>query len=185
MDIKKILTQRAEEQFNEFAQNLHLEVDTRDLAEQYIRESYIIEQAEDHLLAVEFTDNKPGRLIKFNLIAAASFIVGLIGGIAGANNPVVLGSVIVNSVISLNSLIEKTTKAEGALFWVIYEMDGHEGKRNNVQTMFNNYCIQIEEINSTDFHTALHELIDIGIVEQHGELLKVTDKIVFLWFRES
>lgn len=185
MDIIEILTKQTEEQFGEFAHNLNLKINPQDLAERYIRESCTIEPVENQLLAIELRGDKPGRLIKFNSIAAAGFIVSLIGGIAGANNPVVLGSVIVNSFISLSSLIERTTQAEGALFWVVYELNEHEGKRDKVQLIFNAYCKKTEEIKSADFHAALRELIDLGIIEQRGEILRITDKCVFVWYRDS
>ena len=184
MDVNRILIQRAEQRFKELVEHINIKADAYDLAERYVQEAYIVEETADHLLAVELKDDTPSRLIKFNLLAAAGFLASLVGGIAGANNPVILGSVIVSSVAALTGLVEQTTRAEGVLFWSIYGMDEHQGKRNEVRARFNELSKQSSEVEAADFYAALRELIDIGIVQQQGELLKVTDKLVFLWFRE-
>jgi hypothetical protein len=184
MDVNKILTQRAEQHFKELVAQIDIKADIHDLAGRYVQEAYTVEQTADHLLAVEIKDDSPTRLIKFNLLAAAGFLASLVGGIAGANNPVILGSVIVSSVASLTGLVEQTTRAEGVLFWAIYGIDGHQGKRSKVRARFNALSQQSSEVEAADFPAALRELIDIGIIEQQGDLLKVADKLVFLWFRE-
>jgi len=183
MNIQELLMVKAEQQFEKMSDDLNLEFDVHSTAERYVHDSYAVEDSVSTLLAIELQDDVPGRIIKFNLLAAAGLVASLVGGIAGATNPLILGSVIVSSITSLTGLFEKTTPSEGALFWIIYEMENHEGNLEDIQSQFITISNQLIEIEPDDFRPALRKLLDIGAIEQQGNLLKVIEKLVILWFK--
>lgn len=177
MEITELLTKQEEYKFVDLVSKIDIQIDAHELSEQYVKISYEIKDSINKLLAIEIKEDTPGRIIKFNLLMAAGFVASLVGGIAGSNNPIVLGSIIVSSVVSLMGLVEKTSQSEGALFWIIYEMEGHSGDRRKVQSSFNSLCDRIEEIESGDFHAALRDLINRGIVEQQNQILRIAEKL--------
>lgn len=180
--IRELLLERIEQLFKNVAGEFKIKIDPHSIAEKYI-EFYTYETTDYNLIPFGGDENAPGSLIKLNLLAAAGFVASIITGIAGATIPLVVGCVIISSIASLNSLYEKTTHSEAVLFWVVYEMEKHLGSYSDIHNNFNSLCKEINGVEPEDFRPALNKLIAMRAIEQQGNLIKVSEKFVILWFR--
>lgn len=184
MDTKKILLQQTKYRLEQVLTRINTTLDVNDLAEKYVQEVYIIEPTAQNLLIVEVKDEDVSQVIKFDLLAAAGFVASLIGGVGGADNPLLLGAFIISSVSSFLGLFNQASSAEALLFWVLYNMVGHKGDRKMVQKNFESLCKESEEVEVADFFAALQRLMEMGVIKQRDNLLEIADKLVHIWYRE-
>lgn len=183
MDIEKYLVERIERHLEVLFEGERTRNDVSAVAATYVRDVYHIDEPAN-LLAIELTDGAFSRMIRFDVLAAAGFVASLVSGVAGAGNPILLGCAVLASVGALGGVVEKTSKAEGLLFWAIYGMEGHQGTRQEIEVTFRSLCSGNSEVVVDDFSAALQGLIDIGVIEQQDGQLRVAERLVFVWFRE-
>lgn len=179
-----LIAQKTEKFFEDFVNETKYEVVPGDLAAKFVQESFTFEESTRDLLAVEIKDNAATHLIEVNLLSAAGFVASVIGGIAGAANPVLLVCAILSSIASLSSLFDEASHAEGLLFWILYKRDQHTGKRVELQTKFSDMSTSIPEVGPGDFHSALSGLLDMGVIRQRGSSLEIAEKLVYIWFSD-
>jgi DNA integrity scanning protein DisA with diadenylate cyclase activity len=157
------------------------ELEVLAVTEEYVDVAFKITRGEENLVVIAGDEQVPDRLIRFDVLAGAGFLASLVGGILSGRDPILLGTVIISSLAAITNLVDRATRSEALLFWVVFKAEGHRARRNEAQEQFAEYCRERPEIEPEDFHAALQELLSIGLLSQESDQVYVTEKMVFVW----
>ena len=113
---------------------------------------------------------------RYNPIAGAGVVATLIAGTAGVSSFIVLGLCVLAAIIGTLGVRQELTRAQCALFWLIYINDDHRVKRSEAERKF----LRIDEekiLKPEDFAPALAALLGLGCVVQTGDYLRTSESV--------
>jgi len=131
-----------------------------------------------YLMTVEIREGVVIEVVYYDAAAAAGFLAGLVGGVAGASNWIVLGCTVVACLASLKQVKRKVSHAQGALFWALYDSPVHRASREQARRRFEGLCGEDVRVRPEDFAPALQGLVALGCVSQGSGSLCIKDVVI-------
>jgi hypothetical protein len=138
----------------------------------------ILGPSDRYLMVAKVQAAELQQAVYYDPVAATGFIAGLIGGIIGAANPVVVGCAVVGCLASLKGLRKAISRAEGILFWTVYERPHHVVPRKQAEGRFKELCESEDGVQPADFSAALQGLLDLGCIEESEGNLSVAGVVI-------
>lgn len=124
---------------------------------------------------------RPPEIIHYKPIEVANIVANLLSVFLDPSNLVIIGSAVVDCCSSLRNIREKILLADGALFWAIYNSEGHCATGENAKKLFDDVCKYYDGVSSEDFTPALKNLLRLGIIKESAEgTFKVMEKVRIL-----
>jgi hypothetical protein len=140
----------------------------------------VLDRSIDWLITVELDEGKLPQVVQYDAVAAAGFLAGLIGGVVGAAHWLLLACAVVACLASLKGLRHTVSRAQGILFWTVYEKPRHSASRTQAEARFAALCQAEDGVQPADFGAALQGLLDLGCIKEHEGRLTVDEVVIVL-----
>ncbi len=137
-----------------------------------------LKPSKEHLMTAEVRKGELTQVVHYDLVAAAGFLASLVSGIIGTGTPILLACAVIGCLTSLKGLRKLTSRAEGILFWAVYESHYHIASRKQAEERFKELCEVESSVSPEDFSAALQGLLDLCCIKESNGNLIVADQVI-------
>jgi hypothetical protein len=180
MDAREELTELFYHQISEVCQVVGMTEPQQRSASRELVEAAIsfLRPSKEHLMAAEMREGELVQVVHYDLAAAVGFLTSLVSGIIGTGTSVSLACAVIGCLTSLKGLKKLTSRAEGILFWAVYESHYHIASRKQAKERFKELCEIDDSVNPEDFSAALQGLLDVGCIKESDGNLIVAEQVI-------